>query len=584
MIKIGEGLSLPTEAITQTFGILAIKGAGKTYLALKLAEEFLKAKLQVIAIDPVGVCWGLRSSADGKAPGLPIVIFGGDHADVPLEKESGSLTADIAVEETLSMVLDLSHFRKGEQVSFMTAFAERLYLKNRNPLHLLLDEADMYAPQRPMPGQQRMLGALEDIVRRGRARGIGVTLVTQRAAVLNKDVLTQVEILMALRTIGKQDRDAVEAWVRAHGTEERRAEMMASLASLPNGTVWVWSPGWLDIFKRVKVGKRETFDSSRTPKVGEKKIEPRQRAEVNLDELRKRMAATIERAKEEDPRELKKRIAELQRQLRTGPKQTVSVETPCNHGPEIQGLKRQNSQLLAEHESTWKMIGGLEKTSLDAIGRAHETIMGYLSRYKQKKFETIAISTPAPVRDVKRERPAPAFAHPGTAAPDNNDEITNPQQRILDALLAFEAIGLDKITRQGLAPTVNNSHTSGSFKNNLSRLRTLELIDYAVGNQVFLTDVGRSQAKNTIVISSLNDLHGAMFGILTNPQKSILRVLIDVWPKDISRERLGELVNNRATSGSFKNNLSRLHTLKALEYLPGANVRASDLLFPEGLR
>ena len=34
---------------------------------------------------------------------------------------------------------------------------------------------------------------MEDLVRRGRARGLGITLITQRPAVLNKDVLTQVD-------------------------------------------------------------------------------------------------------------------------------------------------------------------------------------------------------------------------------------------------------------------------------------------------------------------------------------------------------------------------------------------------------
>lgn len=96
----------------------------------------------------------------------------------------------------------------------MTDFAERLYHKNRQPLHLVLDEADAFAPQRPMKGQERLLGAIEDLVRRGRARGIGVTLVTQRAAVLNKDVLTQAEVLVALRTIAPQDREAINAWIR----------------------------------------------------------------------------------------------------------------------------------------------------------------------------------------------------------------------------------------------------------------------------------------------------------------------------------------------------------------------------------
>jgi DNA helicase HerA-like ATPase len=73
------------------------------------------------------------------------------------------------------------------------------------------------------------LGAVEDLVRRGRARGIGVTLVTQRAAVLNKDVLTQAEVLVALRTIAPQERDAIDAWIRVHGTPQEREALMASL-------------------------------------------------------------------------------------------------------------------------------------------------------------------------------------------------------------------------------------------------------------------------------------------------------------------------------------------------------------------
>jgi len=58
--------------------------------------------------------------------------------------------------------------------------AEELHRKNRNPLHLVIDEADAFAPQKPRPDETRMLGALDEIVRRGRIRGLGCTLVTQR--------------------------------------------------------------------------------------------------------------------------------------------------------------------------------------------------------------------------------------------------------------------------------------------------------------------------------------------------------------------------------------------------------------------
>src|ERR1700704_732376 len=82
----------------------------------------LKAVLQVVVADPVGVTWGLRASANGKQPGLPIVVLG-EHGDLPLDVAGGQLIADLVVDERLSAVLDLSRFRKGEQVRFMTDFS-----------------------------------------------------------------------------------------------------------------------------------------------------------------------------------------------------------------------------------------------------------------------------------------------------------------------------------------------------------------------------------------------------------------------------------------------------------------------------
>jgi len=60
-IRLGSGLDLPADTVTQTFAILAKRGSGKTYTALVLAEELLTAGAQVIIADPVGVCWGLRA-------------------------------------------------------------------------------------------------------------------------------------------------------------------------------------------------------------------------------------------------------------------------------------------------------------------------------------------------------------------------------------------------------------------------------------------------------------------------------------------------------------------------------------------
>jgi len=73
----------------------------------------------------------------------------------------------------------------------MAAFAESLYEANTEPLHLVMDAADLWAPQRPLPEANALLGRIEEIVRRGRVRGFIPWLITQRPAVVHKDVLSQ---------------------------------------------------------------------------------------------------------------------------------------------------------------------------------------------------------------------------------------------------------------------------------------------------------------------------------------------------------------------------------------------------------
>ncbi|MGD8453629.1 MAG: hypothetical protein PVJ57_17585 [Phycisphaerae bacterium] len=317
----GRRFELPTDLVTRTQAILAIKGAGKTYTAIVQMEEMLAAGQQCVAIDPTGVWWGLRAGANGRSRGLPVIILGGDHGDVPLDPAAGEIVAEWLVEAGQSAVLDLSAFESNAaQDRFATAFAERLYRRKataaaRTPLHIFLDEADSFAPQRPLPGQQRMLGAWEAIVRRGRSRGLGLTLITQRPAVLSKNVLTQSELLTCLRIVSPQDRKAVLDWVNVHGDVERREQMMRGLASLPRGTAWFWSPGWLDLFERVEIRRRRTYDSSVTPGTGETPIRPRKLAPVDLAVLSERIKASAEAVEANDPKKLRAEVARLRAEV-----------------------------------------------------------------------------------------------------------------------------------------------------------------------------------------------------------------------------------------------------------------------------
>jgi len=174
-LQIGQdGFSLKVETFEDVVAILGRRGRGKTTTATVIVEGLHAAGARFVVVDPVGVWYGLKSSRDGRRPGIPVVVMGGDHGDVPLAHESGEIIADFVADPTSpSVVLDLKLFTQGEMVRFMTAFLSRLYHVNPGkPLHVVLDEADQFAPQRPMPGEQAMLGAAQRVTKMGRAKGL----------------------------------------------------------------------------------------------------------------------------------------------------------------------------------------------------------------------------------------------------------------------------------------------------------------------------------------------------------------------------------------------------------------------------
>lgn len=249
--------------------IIGKTGAGKTYTAKGFAEDLLREGARFCVIDPTGVWWGLKSSADGESEGFPVVVFGGDHADVPLSEDDAETVARIVATTATPCVLDVSAFPSlSAQKRFMTDFAEHLFQMNREALHLFVDEADAFMPQRPGPDETVMLSRWDTIARRGRSRGFRLTLITQRPAVLNKNALSQVGTLIALKLTSPQDRKAVGDWIEGNADKTAGKALLASLPGMSRGEGWVWSPGH-EVLERVQFQPITTWDSSRTPGKGE---------------------------------------------------------------------------------------------------------------------------------------------------------------------------------------------------------------------------------------------------------------------------------------------------------------------------
>jgi hypothetical protein len=589
-IVLAERFGLPLEIVTQTISILARKGSGKSFTARLLAEQLFKAGLQVVDVDPKGDHWGIRSSADGKGPGLGFLILGGEHGDLPLEASSGELVAKLVVEERVSVVLDLSLFRKHEVATFMTAFLEAFYrLKAREafrtPVMAIIDEADAVAPQRPQRGEERMLGAIEDIVRRGRQRGIGCTLVTQRSAVLNKNVLTQAQVMVAMRTIAPQDLAAMDAWIDVHGTPEQRAQLMESLPSLPRGDAWVWSPGWPTdegIFRRVHIAPIETFDSGKTPEPGEKPVVPKERADVDIEALRRQMAATVERAKASDPKLLQRRIAELERELakEAPPPAPAKVETTVK---ERSVLKQGDLQSL----NIW--IGRAEKAVAhieDAVAKLREKLavaaveggappptpkpltFTQRARMNLHNVPTIRQEGSIPRADARRRAAERANGADPDAAPGKGE------LRILAAVAQHSDAG--GVTREQL--TVLTGYKRSSRDTYLQRLRARGLI--VDGERILVTQEGIAELGDGYEpLPTGPALLEHWRAKLPPGERALLEVLVRHYPEPVDRDVVGDEAEPKYQRSSRDTYLQRLRSRQLITEPGRGMVRASETLF-----
>lgn len=275
MSKLNLGsIQIPINACTKTFAILAKRGAGKTYTGAVMAEEFFKLNIPFIVFDPIDVWWGLRFDKNGKDKGLPVVVFGKEHADIQLDREMGRQIAQAVVKENISCVISTFGMPKVGQRHLIAEFAEEILNINDTPRHIFIEEAHEFVPQRVFGAMGKTFNAVSNLVVMGRNRGLGVTLINQRAATINKDVLTQLDTLLAFRNVSPQDRKALREWVEYHSAEGDFEKFMKSLPSLPTGEGWLWSPEFLNKFERIKIRKRETFHPDRE-KLGEKFEMPR---------------------------------------------------------------------------------------------------------------------------------------------------------------------------------------------------------------------------------------------------------------------------------------------------------------------
>lgn len=592
---------IPKDALDDRLGFIGTSGSGKTYNAGGAVERLLKTRARVVIVDPLGVWWGLRLLADGKtASSFNVAIFGGPHGDLPLTENAGALIGETAATMAESCIVDLSELgSKSADRRFMTAFLETIYRKALGePFHLVVDEADLFAPQKPPKGDETLLNLMEQIVRRGRVRGFIPWLISQRPAVLNKNVLSQVDGLIAFKLTASQDRDALDDWIEGQADKAQGRAIKDALPAMQIGNGVVWVPG-RGVLQTSTFPLKETFDSSRTPKRGEKKQKTAELKPLDLTALKDKLGKVEAETKANDPKTLKAEVVRLKAELAKAVKfPNVAVVTPPIDNATIKQFRKEleiamkfiveinaSNFFAAAGESVDK--AAIEKVIADATARATKLIETSLDQRNkglitlQREGERLAVRLAALLEqdisvkvDVKHNEPFQISPRSVVARPvprdvlaNGHDDLTTSQRRIMASLAFWKSIGHDAPTREQVAAVAGYRPGSGNFNNLIGGLSTL--------GKTTVPMPGCLSLNTEFEALSSEEAQAKLWSIFENPQRRLVEAAIAA-SGDLARDELASNAGYAPGSGHFNNIAGSLTSMDVLQRSAQGRLQISD--------
>jgi uncharacterized protein len=195
-IDVSSELQLETQSLVgRSMAVLGITGSGKTNTAAVLIEELLSHELPLTIVDIEGEYWGLKERFE-------ILVAGrSEHTELEISPENAGRLAEISVRRSIPVILDLSDYTHSEAYDFLINYFNSLWAASstlKQPYQIILEEAHEFVPQGTNTPLKEILAR---IALRGRKRGLGVILISQRSAKVEKDVLTQASLLFLHKVI-----------------------------------------------------------------------------------------------------------------------------------------------------------------------------------------------------------------------------------------------------------------------------------------------------------------------------------------------------------------------------------------------
>jgi hypothetical protein len=540
---------IPDAALDDRLGFVGMTGSGKTYGAGTCVERIVANGGRVIIPDPLGVWWGLRQTADGKSPSRhAIVLLGGPHADLPITPNAGAIIGETVAQMRESAIIDLSQFEtEAAQRRFMLAFLRALFhCSIGEPVHVVLDEADMWAPERILDKEgeaTKLHNIVQTVVRRGRIKGLTSWLITQRPAALSKAVLSQVDGLVAFRLTASQDRKALGLWIEGQADRDSGKALLARLPEKKQGQAVVWLPAH-GILADVVFPPKLTYDSSRAPKRGEaqRRIDLKP---LNVAALKERLAHIEADVAANDPKALRAEIARLKAD-KTRP-QSVPVDVKAIEAAEMRG---------------WDAGVEAFRQSLTAQGHAVNNAVAAML--------AIAVPFKASVR-TPGSSSSPPRQTPARVTNGSGGELPKGERACLIAIAQHQ----DGVRREQL--TVLTGYRRSTRNSYIARLRERSYVDQH-GDRIVATPAGIAALGGDYEpLPTGSALREHVLERLPEGERRVLELLIARYPDAVERQQIDSATSYQRSSRDAY--LQRLGARELVETRGRDGVKAADCLF-----
>ncbi|WNO52781.1 ATP-binding protein [Stakelama saccharophila] len=255
--RTGQSVPIDLEELLATrLLVQGNSGSGKSHLLRRLLEKSA-GQVQQVVIDPEGDFVTLAE------PYGHVVIDGLDHS----EREVAALAERIR-EHRASVILNLEGLEAEGQMRCAAAFLSGMFEAPREhwyPVLVVVDEAQLFAPtgggEVSEEVRRASLGAMTNLMCRGRKRGLAGIIATQRLAKLAKNVAAEASNFLMGRTF--LDIDMARA-ADLLGMERRQAEQ---IRDLQRGTFLALGPAVSRRAVSVTIGAVETSARGGSPKL-----------------------------------------------------------------------------------------------------------------------------------------------------------------------------------------------------------------------------------------------------------------------------------------------------------------------------